>query len=127
MKHASISFSLTFLLALAGYFVIQNPSYPSRAQSTRKTESRRASAPPTSPKLPQEMLAPYWTLEPGWDSELELRNNLLQESLTVQPVLRSASGEEFPLSPVTLAPNELRMVGLREAAALAAPNLIDAP
>ena len=126
MKHASISFSVTFLSILAGYFLIHNP-YPSRAQSTGKAGSSHPSAQPTSPRLPQEMIAPCWTLEPGWDSELELRNNLLQESLTVQPVLRSATGEEFPLSPVTLAPNELRIVGLREAAALAAPNLIDVP
>ncbi len=25
---------------------------------------------------PQESFAPYWTSEPGWDTELQLKNNL---------------------------------------------------
>jgi predicted membrane-bound mannosyltransferase len=28
-----------------------------------------------SPK-PQEVFASYWTSEPGWDTELQLKNNL---------------------------------------------------
>lgn len=56
-----------------------------------------------SPK-PQESFAPYWTSEPGWDTELQLKNNLSSAPLTVTPVLRLASGEEIPLDEVTIPP-----------------------
>jgi hypothetical protein len=54
-----------------------------------------------SPK-PQEVFAPYWTSEPGWDTELQLKNNLASGPLTVTPVLRLASGEEIPIDTVTI-------------------------
>lgn len=44
---------------------------------------------------PQESYAPYWTSEPGWTTELQLKNNLLKASLTVTPVLRLASGKKL--------------------------------
>jgi hypothetical protein len=45
----------------------------------------------------QEVFAPYWTSEPGWDTELQLKNNLSAASLTVTPVLCLNSGQEIPL------------------------------
>src|ERR1700689_3428590 len=57
-----------------------------------------------SPK-PQEVFAPYWTSEPGWDTELQLKNNLASGPLTVTPFLRVASGEEIALDPVTVPSN----------------------
>ncbi|MGC2474773.1 MAG: hypothetical protein WA485_10590 [Candidatus Sulfotelmatobacter sp.] len=54
---------------------------------------------------PQESFAPYWTSEPGWTTELQLKNNLLKASLTVTPVLRLASGKEITLDPTTIPPN----------------------
>lgn len=54
---------------------------------------------------PQEAFAPYWTAEPGWDTELQLKNNLPSTPLTVTPVLRLASGEEISLDAVTVLPN----------------------
>jgi hypothetical protein len=51
---------------------------------------------------PQESFAPFWTSEPGWDTELQLKNNLSSAPLTVTPVLRLASGEEIPLDAVTI-------------------------
>ena len=54
---------------------------------------------------PQESFAPYWTAEPGWETELQLRNNLASGALTVTPVLRLANGNEIPLDPVTISSN----------------------
>lgn len=41
---------------------------------------------------PQESTAPYWTAEPGWHTEFQLKNNLAQSDLTVTPVLRMKGG-----------------------------------
>lgn len=49
-----------------------------------------------------EQYAAYWTTEPGWHTELQLRNNLDPGDLTVTPTLRSASGVETALPPVAI-------------------------
>ena len=43
--------------------------------------------------------------------------------LTVTPFLRAADGTEFPLPPVTIAPNEIRAVDVSEAITKSAPQL----
>jgi hypothetical protein len=65
-------------------------------------------------RKPQEVFAPYWTSEPGWDTELQLKNNLAAGPLTVTPVLRLASGEEIPLDPVTIDSNVSASVWVNE-------------
>lgn len=52
------------------------------------------------------MFASYWTSEPGWDTELQIKNNLASGSLTVTPVLRLSSAQEISLDPVTIAAND---------------------
>jgi hypothetical protein len=64
---------------------------------------------------PQEVFAPYWTAEPGWETELQLKNNLTAGPLTVTPVLRLASGQEIALDPVTIASNASVSVWVNEA------------
>lgn len=54
----------------------------------------------------QEVFAPYWTSEPGWDTELQLKNNLAAGSLTVTPVLRLSSSQEIVLDPVSIDAND---------------------
>jgi hypothetical protein len=54
--------------------------------------------------LPQEVSAAYWTLEPGWSTALEMRNNLVYHELTVTPILRASTGEEMPLAAVNYRP-----------------------
>ena len=44
---------------------------------------------------PQELFASYWTSEPGWDTEFQLKNNLSSGSLAVTPVLRQPRAGEF--------------------------------
>ena len=76
---------------------------------------------------PQEVVAPYWTSEPGWVTELQLKNNLASGSLTVTPVLRVASGQEIPLDPVTIASNDSVSVWVNEGLLNHAPNLLSQP
>lgn len=53
---------------------------------------------------PQESYAAYWTSEPGWITELQLKNNLPSAPLTVTPVLRLASGREIAFDSTTIPP-----------------------
>ena len=64
---------------------------------------------PTAPKAQGplsrfEQFAVYWTEEPGWHTELQLRNNLASGDLTVTPSVRSADGTEVRLLSVTIKP-----------------------
>jgi hypothetical protein len=61
-----------------------------------------------------EQIVPYWTAEGGWHTELQLRNNLTSDSLTVTPVLRSADGAEIALNGVTILPGEVKSVDLHQ-------------
>src|SRR6202451_3738780 len=74
---------------------------------------------------PQEVFAPFWTSDPGWETELQLKNNLPSESLTVTPVLRLASGEEVALDPVTIAPNRSAPVEINQALLQHSPTLVN--
>jgi hypothetical protein len=65
---------------------------------------------------PQEVSAAYWTLEPGWNTDVEMRNNLAFRELTVTPVLRAASGQEVSLAPVTVAAQHVISLDLRNLA-----------
>ncbi len=69
----------------------------------------------TVPTRDYEQTAPYWTTEPGWHTDLQLRNNLASESLTVNAAVRTADGSETALQPVTLLPGEVRSVSLMDA------------
>jgi hypothetical protein len=79
--------------------------------------------PPPRKAVNQEMYAPYWTLEPGWHTDIELRNNR-KSDLTVTPALRTASGTEIPLAPVTIPPDEVTVLDLMQVLSASHPELI---
>jgi len=64
----------------------------------------------------QSVSTAYWTLEPGLNTDLEMRNNLRSRELTITPVLRAATGEELSLAPVTVAPQHVVSLNLRSLA-----------
>ena len=70
-------------------------------------------------------MASYWSLEPGWNTELEIRNNLVERQLTVTPVLRTAAGREIALPDVVLASEEVTSINLQQALSQAAPELVN--
>ena len=76
---------------------------------------------------PQESYAPYWTSEPGWTTELQLKNNLVSAPLTVTPVLRLASGREIPLDPATIPSNTSISVWVNEGLLAHASDLLSQP
>jgi hypothetical protein len=77
---------LIFLLPMARFARPQQK--PGKRQSPR--------AAPWHPE-PQEEFVPYWTLEPGWDTALEMRSNVPGHDIVVTPALQVAGGAEFPL------------------------------
>jgi hypothetical protein len=80
-------------------------------------------APPPAAK-DQEQFFPYWTTETGWDTELQLRNNLATQSLLVTPSLRTADGSETALAPVTLKPHEVQSIDLASVISTGNPQLV---
>lgn len=84
---------------------------------------KQAPPPPPRPSVNNELYVPYWTLEPGWHSEVELRNNR-QVPMTVTPVVRTNSGNEVTLDPVSIPAGEISSVDLHEALMSKAPELV---
>jgi len=76
---------------------------------------------------PQESFAPYWTAEAGWDTELQMRNNLAAGALTVTPVLRLSDGKEIPLDPITISSRGAASILVSEALVKRAPGLLNQP
>lgn len=68
----------------------------------------------TKPAQQYEVFAPYWTLEPGWHSELMLRNNSIAREISVTPILRLSTGQEVTLETVSLKPDETRTIDIAD-------------
>lgn len=90
------------LLAFSGPLIGQ--------QSSISTSSGHKPIPPSQ----QEQFIPYWTAEPGWHTELMLRNNLDVGTLQVTPVLRLTNGDEITLPEVSIAPATVESVNLHD-------------
>ncbi|HUD67276.1 MAG TPA: hypothetical protein VMQ17_22020 [Candidatus Sulfotelmatobacter sp.] len=71
-----------------------------------------------------EQYVAYWTTEPGWRTELQLRNNLDPGELTVTAALRTADGAETALPPVTIKSGDVASLDLSDALLKTAPKLI---
>ncbi|SRR5579871_785697 len=108
----AVSFFLTFPLSLNA-----------QAKPAQRLPHITASHPDWSSAGPQELFAPYWTLEPGWNTELEMRNNIPWHELRMTPVLRTSDGTEVALTPVELKPEEIASINLREAVSSLRPEL----
>jgi hypothetical protein len=74
----------------------------------------------------QEQFAAYWTAEPGWHTEVQLRNNRANQPLSVIPVVRTANGDEYSLPAIVLEPNEVKSLDLGDLLASNAPQLVGA-
>jgi hypothetical protein len=94
----------------------------------------QAAVDPREPQVPsrlgkekqQALYAPFWTLEPGWSTHLQIRNSLEKQSVTVTPVLRQFAGREVPLTSRTIGPNESVEIDVAAEVAKAAPELVQA-
>jgi hypothetical protein len=100
MKQATLSFSLTLLFVALVYFIIQNP-HPSRAQASQ-TDST-ACCGPTQPLLPRELDFPYYSLQNGFGSTL----NLVSDSpspLDLTLSVHARSGQTLVAPKMTIQP-----------------------
>ena len=79
--------------------------------------SQQAAAAHTPRPASWEQHAVYWTAEPGWKTEIHLRNNLPSQSLSVVPVLRTPEGTETALPTITVAANDIAVVDIGKAIA----------
>jgi hypothetical protein len=89
----------------------------------------KAQFPPPGRKAPlplatdQEQFVSYWTTEPGWSTELQLRNNLESHELTVVPAVRTAAGVETALPAVSIKPGDVVSLDLYNTLTTVAPQL----
>jgi hypothetical protein len=100
MKRATLSFSLTLLLIALGYFILQNP-HPSRAQSSQ--DGSQDCCGPTHPVLPRELDFPYYSLQNGFGSTL----NLVSDSpapLDFTLSVHARSGQTLVAPKITIQP-----------------------
>jgi hypothetical protein len=120
---AQSRFTLLFLAALVSLALAQPRAV--FGQSSPKNASPQQLAKPPQP-VDQEQFVSYWTTEPGWGTELHLRNNLESSNLTVVPALRTAAGVETALPSVTIKPGEVVSLDLYDTLMKAAPQLVGA-
>ena len=57
----------------------------------------------------------YWSVAPGFDSTLEMKNNRLDETVTAHISVYFASGEEYYLNSLRLGPRETKNLSLNQA------------
>jgi hypothetical protein len=76
----------------------------------------------------QELIVPYWTIEPGWNTEFEVRNNRRDRAVSVTTSLRLASGREVRLAAVSIEPGESKPISLAlSATTIAGANVEGSP
>lgn len=74
--------------------------------------SERRSAAAGEETVEQILWGPYWTVQPGFTSTLEMKNNRAEETLPVQVSLYFANGEEYYLDPMQLGPRQTVVIDL---------------
>jgi hypothetical protein len=83
----------------------------STPQAAKKTEAEQ----PAETASSFVIAAPYWTTEDGFVSTIEMKNNRVDTSLTITPVLYPLHGQKLTLDPVLLKPSESRLLNINKA------------
>jgi hypothetical protein len=119
----AIVLTLSFLLAASSLTAAQTAP-GNQGSHTSQSGGQSQSPARFSEMKPFEQYVAYWTTEPGWRTELQLRNNLDPGELTVTPALRMADGTETALPPVTIKSAEVASLDVSDAVLKAAPRLV---
>jgi len=115
--------SLVFLI-LSSLFALQSQSQVPDSQQVPPGPGSVKVVPDLTPQN-HEQVAAYWTSETGWNTELQLRNNLLDQDLIVTPVVRRSDGAETALAAITIKPQEVKGIDLDASISAAnAPQLV---
>ncbi len=114
MLRVRVSLVLLSLVIPSGLFHAQEPA----------SQSPKFHPVATQGPAPQEQMLPYWSADPGWHTEIMLRNNLASAPLTVSPVLRLFDGTEIPLTAITVPAATVGTIDLHEALMNAHPEVM---
>jgi hypothetical protein len=70
-----------------------------------------------------EQFGVYWTNTPGWDTDIQIRNNYLAGPIKVTPSLRLSGGGEITLPEVTVRSSEVQTLDVGALLAKVAPGV----
>ena len=62
----------------------------------------------------EQVDAPYWSVEDGFVSTIQMKNYRVDKTVTVTPILFPLHGAEIKLDPVTLNPSETRLLNIND-------------
>src|SRR5215212_3177334 len=96
--------------------IITISGYLSRHSSSSAQTNKEQTAAQTSKVENFNFLiaAPYWSVENGFVSTIEMKNYNVEEPLTITPILYPLHGPEIILTPITLNPSETRLLNLND-------------
>src|SRR5689334_20324881 len=100
------------VVVLLCWAIVIISSYLSRHSSSNAQTNKGA-----MPKVEDHtflIAAPYWSVENGFVSTIEMKNYHVKEPLTITPVLYPLNGPEITLTPITLKPSESRGLNINE-------------
>jgi hypothetical protein len=107
-------------------FFLHSSAAQTKPQAEPAAQKGPSPSPAPPPAVDQQQFISHWTTETGWSTQLELRNNQVNQALTVTPVLRAVDGTETPLLPVTVQPQDVKTLDVATAIGSSAPQLIGA-
>ena len=99
------------LMSIAVALIIVN-GLNSRATAESDRPSTQANSTSTF-----AIYAPYWSVEDGFVSTIEMKNYRVDQSLSIRPVLYPLHGPAVALDPVALNPSETRLLNINDALA----------
>lgn len=111
ITRSRLSFAVVLLLAIVAISIYLAGHSSSRAQTYKDP----AAAP--TPKVENFnflIAAPYWSVENGFVSTIEMKNYHVEEPLTITPILYPRNGPEIILTPITLNPSETRLLNIND-------------
>ncbi|MBZ5725872.1 MAG: hypothetical protein LAP87_12850 [Acidobacteriia bacterium] len=65
----------------------------------------------------RQVFSPYWSIAGGYESVVQLHNNLVGQALSVRPVLLSPDGVRLELDEIKIGPNANASLDIRDALA----------
>ena len=103
--------SLVLVFSFATFLVYFSHLSSSGAKTTK--ESVTASKAKVE-NLDFLIAAPYWSVENGFVSTIEMKNYHVEQPLTITVILYPVEGPEVILEPITLNPSETRLLNIND-------------
>ena len=104
---------LFLIFSLAMFWSFFASLSPSGAQTTKDSMASHGKV----ENLNFLIAAPYWSVDNGFVSTIEMKNYHVTDPLTITPILYPVDGPEIVLTPVTLNPSETKLLNINDALA----------